>query len=103
MVKMVERKGVVLTIGLVITAKMQAFKMVLFIRTKEKSPRLQSLIKLQNRCLLKTGCLLTITKKAVNTILDESILLSLQKLISSLILYFTNYLIFKFADMLLAL
>jgi hypothetical protein len=34
-------KGVVDTIGLVITAEMQAFKIVLLIRAKEKAPRLQ--------------------------------------------------------------
>ncbi|WP_395463025.1 hypothetical protein [Wolbachia endosymbiont of Cantharis cryptica] len=68
------------TIGLVITAEVHSASVQdrdgaldLFIRAKEKAPRLQKFFadqgykgKLQNRCLLETGCLLTITKKAVD-------------------------------------
>jgi len=78
----------------------------LFIRAKEKVPRLQRLIKLQNRCLLVRGYLLTVTKKVVNilnvgsskfTILGKNIFLLLKKInIFFNILCFTNYLIFKF-------
>ncbi|WP_375603902.1 hypothetical protein NOX90_05845 [Wolbachia endosymbiont of Anurida maritima] len=57
----------------------QAFKIVmvqlnLFVQAKCKAPTLRKFFadqgytgKLQNRCLLETGCLLTITKKVVDT------------------------------------
>ncbi|WP_341810839.1 IS5 family transposase [Wolbachia endosymbiont (group A) of Nomada ferruginata] len=76
-----KRHIIVDTLGLVITAEVHSASIQdrdgatnLFIQAKCKAPTLRKFFadqgykgKLQNRCLLETGCLLTITKKLVDT------------------------------------
>ncbi|WP_375316673.1 transposase [Wolbachia endosymbiont (group A) of Colletes cunicularius] len=76
-----KRHIVVDTVGLVIAAEVQSASIQdldgalnLFVQAKCKAPTLHKFFadqgytgKLQNLCLLETGCLLTITKKIVDT------------------------------------
>ncbi|WP_375604608.1 transposase [Wolbachia endosymbiont of Anurida maritima] len=76
-----KRHIVVDTLGLVIAAEVHSASIQdrdgalnLFVQAKCKAPTLRKFFadqgytgKLQNRCLLETGCLLTITKKVVDT------------------------------------
>nr|WP_218937022.1 IS5 family transposase [Wolbachia endosymbiont of Carposina sasakii] len=77
-----KRHIIVDTIGLIITADVHSAgiqdrdgALNLFTQAKRKAPTLQRFLadqgyigKLQNYCLLKTGCLLTITKKAADAV-----------------------------------